>query len=440
MSNFIGIRHEDKYEMETRTPLTPRHVERLIKQKKLDIIVQTSEKRVFSDEEYIRAGAKISKDLKKCSVIFGVKEMPVSFFEPEKTYVFFSHVIKGQAYNMPMLKRMMELRCNLIEYEKIVDEQGKRLIFFGKYAGLAGMINSFWALGLRMKHDGYISNLLKSKQAHLYHSLKEAKDDVSAVGQLIAEKGIPEELRPFVIAFTGYGNVSQGAQEVCGLLPVKEISPEKLLDLHHRKNLPNNIIYKVVFHEEDLYEQINGEPFDLQDYFANPHNYRSRFEKYLPHISMLINCVYWDKKYPRLITKEYLKKAFSKGKPRLKVIGDISCDVEGAVECTLKSTEISDPIYVYNPHTGEIKSGYEGEGVVVMAVDILPAELPRDASAGFGDVLINFVKPISDADFNEAYEDLDLPKAIKKGLILHNGELTPDFKYLEEFINKPLHL
>ena len=155
---------------------------------------------------------------------------------------------------------------------------------------------------------------------------------------------------------------------------------------------------------------------------------------------MLINCVYWDKKYPRLITKEYLKKAFSKGKPRLKVIGDISCDVEGAVECTLKSTEISDPIYVYNPHTGEIKSGYEGEGVVVMAVDILPAELPRDASAGFGDVLINFVKPISDADFNEAYEDLDLPKAIKKGLILHNGELTPDFKYLEEFINKPLHL
>ena len=227
MSNFIGIRHEDKYEMETRTPLTPRHVERLIKQKKLDIIVQTSEKRVFSDEEYIRAGAKISKDLKKCSVIFGVKEMPVSFFEPEKTYVFFSHVIKGQAYNMPMLKRMMELRCNLIEYEKIVDEQGKRLIFFGKYAGLAGMINSFWALGLRMKHDGYISNLLKSKQAHLYHSLKEAKDDVSAVGQLIAEKGIPEELRPFVIAFTGYGNVSQGAQEVCGLLPVKEISPEK---------------------------------------------------------------------------------------------------------------------------------------------------------------------------------------------------------------------
>jgi alpha-aminoadipic semialdehyde synthase len=434
MSNFIGIRHEDKYVMETRSPLTPRHVEKLIKQKKLDIIVQASEKRVFTDDEYLKAGAKIAKDLKKCSVIFGVKEMPVSFFEHEKTYVFFSHVIKGQAYNMPMLKRMMELKCNLIEYEKIVDEQGKRLVFFGKYAGLAGMINSFWALGLRMKYIGYISNLLKSKQAHMYHSLKEAKTDVSAVGQLIAEKGIPEELRPFVVAITGYGNVSQGAQEICGLLPVKEICPEKLLELHLRKHLPNNIIYKVVFHEEDLYEHTGGEPFDLQDYFTNPENYRSKFEKYLPYISVLINCVYWDKRYPRLVTREYLRKAYLKGKLRLKVIGDISCDVEGAVECTLKSTEISDPIFVYNPLTGEIKSGFEGDGVVVMAVDILPAELPRDASNGFGEVLINFVKPIADADFNESFEDLDLPKAIKKGLILHRGELTTDFKYLEEFL------
>ena len=235
MSNFIGIRHEDKYKMERRAPLTPRHVERLIKQKKLDIIVQTSEKRVFKDEEYKKAGAIISKDLKQCSVIFGVKEMPLDFFEPEKTYVFFSHVIKGQKHNMPMLKRMMELKCNLIEYERVVDEQGKRLIFFGRFAGMAGMINSFWALGLRLKSLGYKSNLVKIKQAHMYHSLKEAKDDLSAIGQLIAENGIPHELRPFVVGFTGYGNVSQGAQEICGLVPVKEISPDKLLELKSRK-------------------------------------------------------------------------------------------------------------------------------------------------------------------------------------------------------------
>jgi len=436
MSNFIGIRHEDKYKLERRAPLTPKHVARLVKHKKLDIIVQTSDKRIFSDEEYLQAGAIISNDLRDCSVIFGVKEMPESFFEPDKTYVFFAHVVKGQPYNMAMLRRMMELKCNLIEYEKVVDEQGKRLIFFGRYAGMAGMINSLWALGLRLKEAGYSSNLVKLKQAHHYHSLTEARDDISAIGQLIAENGINHELRPFVIGFTGYGNVSQGAQEIIGLLPVKEISPGKLLELHRRKKLPDNLVYKVIFKEEDLFEHIHGEPFELHDYYANPQNYRSRFEQYIPYLSMLINCIYWDKRYPRIVTKEYLRKLYAGGKPRLMVIGDISCDVDGSVECTVKPTEIDDPIYVYNPETEQISMGHEGHGVLVMAVDILPAELPRDSSDGFADVLVNFVKSIADADFEEHFDDLDLPKPIKKALILHKGELTPDFKYLEEFLKK----
>ena len=434
MSNFIGIRHEDKYKLERRAPLTPKHVARLVKQKKLDIIVQTSDKRVFKDEEYVAAGAKIAKDLKKCSVIFGVKEMPESFFEPEKTYVFFAHVVKGQPYNMGMLRRMMELKCNLIEYERVVDEQGKRLIFFGRYAGMAGMINSLWSLGLRLKDAGLSTNFGRLKQAHHYHTLREAKDDISAIGQLIAEKGIPDKLRPYVIGITGYGNVSQGVQEILGLLPVKEISPEKLLDLHRRKQLPDNLVYKVIFKEEDLFEHVDGEPFELHDYYSNPQSYRSKFEKYLPHISMLINCIYWDKRYPRLVTKAYLKKLFARDNPNLTVIGDISCDVEGAVECTLKPTEIDDPIFMYNPETEKITMGHEGNGVLVMAVDILPAELPRDSSDGFADVLVNFVKPIADADFEEHFDDLDLPKAIKKALILHKGELTPDYKYLEEYL------
>ncbi|HNY03977.1 MAG TPA: bifunctional lysine ketoglutarate reductase /saccharopine dehydrogenase family protein, partial [Bacteroidales bacterium] len=400
MSNFIGIRHEDKYEMERRAPLTPRHVARLVKQKKLDIVIQTSEKRVFTDEEYVQAGARIARDLKKCSVIFGVKEMPEAFFEPDKTYVFFAHVIKGQSYNMPMLRRMMELRCNLIDYEKVVDEQGKRLIFFGRYAGMAGMINSLWSLGLRLKDEGHESYLGRLKQAHHYHSLTEARDDISAVGQLIAENGVSNGLRPFVVGITGYGNVAQGAQEILGLLPVKEISPAKLLDLSRRKKLPDNLIYKVIFKEEDLFEHNSGEPFDLQDYYTNPDQYRSKFEKYIPHLSMLINCIYWDKKYPRLVTRDYLKKLFSRPEPKLKVIGDISCDVEGSVECTMKPTEITDPIFMYDTETGQITMGHKGKGVLVMSVDILPAELPRDASDGFADVLVNFVKPIADADFN----------------------------------------
>jgi len=435
MSIVIGIRHEDKYEMERRTPIIPRHVEWLVKHHNIDVVIQASEKRVFKDEEFIKAGAKVAKDLKRCPVIFGVKEIPISVFEQGKTYIFFSHVIKGQKYNMPMLKKMMELKCNLIDYEKVVDEQNKRLIFFGKYAGLAGMIDSLWALGLRLKYYGYESKLLKMKQAQHYHSLAEAKDDISAIGQLIAENGIPHELRPFTIGFTGYGNVSQGAQEICGLLPVKEISPEKLLTLKNRKKLPDNIVYKVIFKEEHIVEPIDpSQEFDLQDYYTNPYKYKGVFEKYIPHLSMLINCMYWDERYPRIITKEYLKKMYPKGRPKLNIIGDISCDPDGSVECT-KPTKIEDPIYVYNPFTDQITMGYEGEGILEMAVDILPSELPRDSSNGFSDVLVNFVKPIAIADFEMPYEEIDLPRAIKKALILLKGELTPGYKYLEEFLD-----
>jgi alpha-aminoadipic semialdehyde synthase len=434
MSKFIGIRHEDKYQFEKRAPLTPNHVKELIKQKHLDIIVQTSNKRIFQDEEYLNAGAKISKDLKKCSIVFGVKEIPFNFFEPNKTYVFFSHVIKGQPYNMPMLKQMMNLKCNLIDYERIVDEQGKRLIFFGQYAGLAGMINSLWALGLRLKEFGFHSSFCKIKQAYRYHSLKEAKDEIGEIGQMIAVKGIPFELKPFVIGITGYGNVSIGAQEICGLLPIKEIHPKELVILHLRNNLPNNIIYKVVFHEEDMFEHIYGEPFDLHDYYTNPQNYKSKFEKYIPHLSMLINCAYWDKRYPRLVTKQYLKKVFSNGRPKLTVIGDISCDVEGAIECTLTPTSSADPIFIYNPKQDGRTMGSKGDGILVMAVDLLPGELPRDSSDGFSSVLVDFVKPIVDADFNLPFDDINLPKSLKKGLILHHGQLTPDFRYIEQFL------
>ena len=407
MSICVGIRHEDKYKMELRSPIIPKHAEWLIKHQNIDLLVQTSPKRIFTDDEYHKVGAKI---------------------------VFFSHVIKGQSYNMPMLKRMMELGCNLIDYERIVDEQNKRLIFFGKYAGFAGMINTIWSFGLRLKYLGKETKLTKIKQAHTYNSLAEAKEDISMIGQKLAEKGITEGLKPFVVGFTGYGNASNGAQEILGLLPVKEISPEKLLTLKNRSNLPENIIYKVIFREEDIYERIDGKEFDLQDLYTNPHDYKSKFEKYVPHLSVLMNCMYWDSRYPRILTKEYLKKLYAKGNPKLTVIGDITCDPDGSIECTHTGTHIEDPIFVYDPITDTYKMGYEGNGILDMAVDILPSELPRDASMGFSEVLKNFVKPIAYADYSLPYEELDLPRSLKKALILHNGELTPNYKYLEQHL------
>jgi saccharopine dehydrogenase (NAD+, L-lysine forming) len=437
MGLFIGIRHEDKYEMERRAPLTPKHIKHLTEHYKLDMVIERSARRVFKEHEYIKAGAEVANNLDKCEVVFGVKEMPLSFFEPEKTYVFFAHVIKGQAYNMPMLKKMMELKCNLIDYERIVDEQNKRLIFFGRYAGMAGMINSLWSLGQRSKFYKHESKLLRLKQAHKYDSLQEAKDEISAIGQLIAENGISDELRPVVFGFTGYGNVSNGAQEILGWFPVKEITPEKLLTLKNRKQLPNNIVYKVIFKEEHIVKPKNpNDKFDLQDYYDHPEKYESQFEQYIPHLTVLMNCMYWDARYPRIVTKDYLEKLFSKGRPKMTVIGDITCDPDGSIECTHKGTHIEDPVFVYDPFTRKATMGFNGEGILVMAVDILPSELPRDSSEGFGDALLHFIKPIAIADYELTFEDLDLPRAIKKALILHKGKLTPDYEYLQKFVEE----
>jgi len=434
MKHKIGIRHEDKYVMERRVALPPVYVKKLVGQG-FELTVESSPKRIFTDEEFMAAGANVSKSLANCDVIFGVKEMPISFFENDKTYVFFSHVIKGQPYNMPMLRKMMEKQCNLIEYEKIEDNQGRRLIFFGRFAGLAGMINSLWSLGQRLKVQGIETPFTKIRQSHKYSSLAEAEKEIAAVGEEIKEKGLPDELAPLTIGFTGYGNVSQGAQHIAGLLPSVEISPAELLKLKASGDYSNKLVYKVVFKEEDLSEPIDPkQKFELQDYYNNPEKYKNQFEKYPPHLTILMNCMYWDDKYPRLMTKDYIADLFAKSEPKLKVIGDVTCDPEGSIEFLHKGTEIEDPVFVYDPLKREPTMGFEGEGILVMGVDILPSELPRESSESFGAALEKFVPAIASADYTVDFEQLDLPEEIKGALILYQGKLTPKFQYIEEYL------
>lgn len=434
MNKKIGIRHEDKYLMERRAALPPRHVKQLTEQG-LEVFVERSPKRIFTGSEYKRAGAVVTDSLADVPVIFGVKEIPVSWFEENKTYVFFSHVIKGQPYNMPMLAAMMEKKCNLIDYEKIADDEGKRLIFFGKYAGLAGMINSLWSFGERMKVLGKKTPFCRIKQSHTYNSLSEAEQAVREVGELIRAHGVPDEMAPFTIGFTGKGNVSKGAQQIANLLPAVEITTEELLSLKAKNNYSNKLIYKVVFNEDDLSEPIEtGKAFILQDYYQHPEKYRNQFEKYLPHLTILMNCMYWDVRYPRIVTKDAIEKLFLAGEMKLKVIGDVTCDPDGSIEFTHKGTEIEDPVFVYDPVKRKQTMGFDGDGILVMAVDILPSELPRDSSDGFGDALIEFVPAIVQADYNTDFKNLDLPSEIKRAMILHKGELTPDYKYIQKHL------
>lgn len=433
MRNCIGIRHEDKYVMERRVAITPKHMEKLGEQG-IRFQVQSSPKRVFTDAEFEKAGARIVESLDEPQVIFGVKEMPADFFETGKTYVFFSHVIKGQAYNMPMLKTLMEKQCQLIDYEKIENEEGKRLIFFGKYAGLAGMINSLWSLGQRLEAQGVETPFGNIRQAYTYNSLSEAKAAVSKAGQAIALEGLPSGLAPIVIGFTGYGNVSAGAQEIANLLPSIEITPDQLLQLDEN-HTAGNVFYKVVFKEQDLSEPLDpSAEFDLQHYYTHPEAYKNKFEQYIPKLTVLMNCMYWDDRYPRIVTKDYLEKLFRNGEPKLKVIGDVTCDPDGSIECTHKGTEIEDPVFVYHPFERKPAMGFEGDGVLVMAVDILPSELPREASETFSQALLPFVKAIAEADFSKGFDQLQLPSPIKKALIVHQGKLTPDYAYIQKYL------
>ncbi|MFH0999498.1 MAG: bifunctional lysine ketoglutarate reductase /saccharopine dehydrogenase family protein [Bacteroidota bacterium] len=433
MKGIIGIRHEDKYILERRAALTPKHVESLINQG-IEVLVESSEKRIFTDAEYKAAGAQVSNTISNAGLIFGVKEMPLNYFEDNKTYVFFSHTIKGQEYNMDMLKKMVEAKINLIDYEKITDEQGRRLIFFGRFAGLAGMINSFWSYGERLKRLGYSNCFESLTQTRHYRSLEDAKEAIKKIGELIKTKGLNADVGPLIIGVTGYGNVSNGAQEIIDLLPVKEISPQELLQLSGQNAFALNCVYKIVFKEVDISTPINPDcGFELQDYYEHPEKYKNSFEQYVPHLSILMNCMYWNENYPRIVTKDFLEQLY-KTNHRLKVIGDITCDPDGSIEATHMGTKIQDPVFVYNPSTRIPTMGFEGDGILIMAVDILPSELPRESSEAFGNVLVKYVKDLAEADYKVGFDALNIPAEFKRALILHNGEFTPDYYYMKDFL------
>ncbi len=434
MANTIGIRREDKNEWERRVPLTPQAVKELKDKLGVRIIVQPSDLRIFKDDEYVQAGAEINEDLSEADTIFAVKEVPISFLEEGKTYVFFSHTIKGQKYNMGLLRRMIEKKINLIDYEKIVDDENRRLIFFGKYAGLAGMVETLHGLGQKLKLQGYDTPLQKIKQAFSYGSVEEAKDHISEIGKEIEESGFPSELSPFVFGFAGYGNVSQGAQEIFDLLPYKTMSIDVLAENYENFAADNYIFYKVVLKEEDLVRRKEGQ-FDLKEYYNNPELYVSKFSEYAENLKVLVNCIYWTEKYPRLITKDYLKDQAGVTKyPNLRMIGDISCDIDGSIEITHKVTMPDNPSFTYFGHNDKYEDGISSEGVSVMAVDNLPCEFPRESSEAFSEVLLRFAGKIADADFNAEFNSLIIPDPIKKALILHEGRITEDYKYMESFI------
>ncbi|MGD0783054.1 MAG: hypothetical protein ABSA30_09385, partial [Candidatus Aminicenantales bacterium] len=294
MPNTIGIRREDKNQWERRVPLIPSHMRELRHEQGLSFVIQPSPIRIFRDEDYRLEGITVDESLSRCRVVLAIKEIPSPLIEPDKAYLLFSHTIKGQPHNMPMLRRFMELGCALIDYEMITDDRNIRLVFFGRQAGEAGMVDTLWALGEKLDREGLPNPFSSLLQMYHYTSLTEAKEEIADVAKAVRTKGLPEALVPFICGFTGYGHVSQGAQEIYDLLPAENIPAEKFAGFLKQRNFSAHRVYKVVFREEHMVRPRSPQRlFELADYYEHPEEYEPLLESYLPHLTVLINGIYW---------------------------------------------------------------------------------------------------------------------------------------------------
>jgi saccharopine dehydrogenase (NAD+, L-lysine-forming) len=434
--NRIGIRKEEKA-FEARVPLMPDQVKLLRDRYHIDFLVEPNKQRALSDDEYRKVGAAVvSLKGSGAQVVLGIKEMPIGFFERDVVYVFFSHTIKGQKYNMAMLQNILDTGATLIDYERVIDEKGRRLIFFGNWAGMAGISDTFHILGQRLEVDRVNPNPFAGMKSTLeLKTLGAVKEEFKLLGERITEQGLPKELIPFVIGFAGYGNVSRGAQEIFDILPHEVVQPEDLPTLKPREN----VLYKCVFKEEHIVKRSDSsEEFDLQDYYkTGKSNYTGVFHNYVPYLTVLMNCIYWAEKYPRLVSKDFIKRHWKEKDRRLRVIGDISCDIGGAIEFTARCTTPGNPAFTYIIDEDRAELGVKGRGPVVMAVDNLPCELPQESSRSFGETLLRFIPIFASADFTVAsFDELDLPREIKDAVIVYRGKLTKNYDYLKEYLQE----
>jgi len=447
---IIGIRRENKNKWERRVSITPADCKKLLNEG-IRILLQPSALRCFTDKQYSDVGVEISEDISSANVIIGVKEVPLDYLLPNKTYLYFSHTIKGQPANMPALRDILKKNIRLIDYELIKEKEnptGKldRLVAFGRFAGLAGAIDFLQGLGEFLLHKKFISPFMHTGYSYMFPSLKDAMHSVSEVGKLIEKKKLPKELCPFIIGVTSSGRVSKGAQEILKLLPHEIIDPEKIGELFTtRKNeVRNDRVYITVIESQNMYSNKDTNSFDKKDFYENPQNYKSVFaEKYIPYLTILVHCMFWDPKFARILTLEEAHNLSEQKKFRLLGISDITCDLKGSIELLQKFTTIENPFYAIDPLTGVIFDDFDKmteNSIIYHAVDHLPAELPIDASKHFSEKLTGFMKSIVDSAYPSDYpireEDSDLPVEIFRACESWNGKLMPKYSYLYKELSK----
>ena len=394
----IGVLREEKTPPDMRVPLTPLICSELSqKYPNVQIVVQPSKIRCYSDEEYTFFGISLQEDLSDCDILMGVKEVPVNLLIPGKKYFFFSHTIKKQPHNQKLMKALIERKIQMIDYETLTDKHNNRIIGFGRYAGIVGAYNGILAYGL--KYD-----LFRLRPAHQCRDKAEMEEELKRA-----------RLPNIKIVLTGGGRVANGVIETLSALRIRKVTADEFLMASFREPVYCQL------NPRDYVERPNDHNFDLNDFFTHPEHFVSKFKPFTKVTDLYISTHFWDPRSPRMFTKDDVQDRDF----HISVIADITCDIDGSVPTTIRPCTINQPFYGYNIKTQKEDLPFNKDTITVMAVDNLPCELPRDSSDDFARDLSERVLPFIFLD--------DKDKVIKRASICKDGKLTHNYEYLSDY-------
>jgi saccharopine dehydrogenase (NAD+, L-lysine forming) len=396
----IALIREGKNPPDKRVPFTPMQVEEMGQRfPHVKVIVQESSHRSFSDEEYRKVGIDVMPDISSADIMMGIKEVPIKDLIENKTYLFFSHTIKKQPYNKKLLQAILQKNIRLIDYETLTDIQGNRIVAFGRFAGMVGAYNGLWTYGKRY-------NAFQLRRAFECFDVNALKLELRKV-----------KLPPVKIILTGGGRVAKGAMETLDTAGIRKVSPYDFI--HSEFDEPTYVQLGSV----DYHLRKEGGNFNRDEFHRHPERYYSIFKNYIAHADILLAGAFWNPKAPVLFTKkDMLAPDF-----KIKVISDITCDINGSIPSTKRASSIADPVYDYDPSTDKEKPPFSFDKyVTVMAIDNLPCELPRSASEEFGhDLIDRILRPLL----------VDDPEGIiERATIAKSGKLTERFSYLQDYV------
>jgi saccharopine dehydrogenase (NAD+, L-lysine-forming) len=398
----LALISEGKVPPDKRVPLTPLQAEEIMQRfPHVKMICQPSTARCFKEAEYEELGISIQEDVSDCDILMGIKEVPIQNLIADKTYLFFSHTLKKQPYNRKLLQEVLKKKIRLIDYETLKDQQGNRLVAFGRYAGIVGAYNGIWAYGKKNK-------LFTLRRAYECFDVNDLKLELRKI-----------KLPPIKIVLTGAGRVGKGAMETLDTAGIRKVDPVDFLNSSFKEPVYTQLS------SADYHLRIEGGHFNRDEFHQHPEKYTSHFSPFTKVADILLAGAFWNPAAPKLFEQEDMRGDHF----RIRVVADITCDINGSVPCTKRASTITEPLYDYIPETDSLAEPLSGDShITVMAVDNLPCELPRSASDEFGrDLIDRIMKPLL-LDDSEGI--------IARATMAENGRLTSNFSYLQEYVDQ----